>query len=172
MENLLTSAWCIQLKNFQEILSLWCFIIADIDPLQANPDLEDGYCRALLCRIRFRKVLPHISYLLHLHLYFTSSCLFIVMCLWLTNKLWILSWILCLTFPYCAITTSLTSSQIPPFEWIPFFLISIPDRCFCWILFRHFACNNNVTFIRYRCPMMGNWIVVKIQLKTLRRRAW
>ena len=40
-----------------------CSIIADIDSLQTSPDLEEGYCRALLCRLRFRKVLPHISYL-------------------------------------------------------------------------------------------------------------
>lgn len=31
---------------------------ADVDPLQTNIDLEEGYCKALLCRIRFRKVLP------------------------------------------------------------------------------------------------------------------
>ena len=30
---------------------------ADIEKLQTNPDLEEGYCKALLCRIRFRKVL-------------------------------------------------------------------------------------------------------------------
>lgn len=33
---------------------------ADIDPLQTNTDLEEGYCKALLCRIRFRKVLPSV----------------------------------------------------------------------------------------------------------------
>ena len=31
---------------------------ADIEPLQTNLDLEEGYCKALLCRLRFRKVLP------------------------------------------------------------------------------------------------------------------
>ncbi|KAH7688507.1 N-alpha-acetyltransferase 35 NatC auxiliary subunit protein [Dioscorea alata] len=35
-------------------------VLEDIDPLQANPDLEDGYCRALLCRIRFRKHFYHV----------------------------------------------------------------------------------------------------------------
>lgn len=30
---------------------------ADVEPLQTNPDLEEGYCKALLCRLRFRKVL-------------------------------------------------------------------------------------------------------------------
>ncbi|KAG6523813.1 hypothetical protein ZIOFF_013700 [Zingiber officinale] len=29
--------------------------LEDIEPLQSNPDLEEGYCRALLCRLRFRK---------------------------------------------------------------------------------------------------------------------
>ncbi|RHN63998.1 putative NatC N(alpha)-terminal acetyltransferase, Mak10 subunit [Medicago truncatula] len=32
----------------------------DIEPLQNNPDLEEGYCRALLCRLRFRKHFYHI----------------------------------------------------------------------------------------------------------------
>ncbi|XP_052181760.1 uncharacterized protein LOC127794578 isoform X3 [Diospyros lotus] len=32
-------------------------VVEDIEPLQTNPDLEEGYCKALLCRIRFRKVL-------------------------------------------------------------------------------------------------------------------
>ncbi|KAK7281722.1 hypothetical protein RIF29_09959 [Crotalaria pallida] len=27
-----------------------------MDPLQSNPDLEEGYCKALLCRLRFRKL--------------------------------------------------------------------------------------------------------------------
>lgn len=28
-------------------------VVEDIEPLQTNPDLEEGYCKALLCRIRF-----------------------------------------------------------------------------------------------------------------------
>lgn len=31
----------------------------DFDPLQTNTDLEEGYCKALLCRIRFRKHFYH-----------------------------------------------------------------------------------------------------------------
>ncbi|KAG0479985.1 hypothetical protein HPP92_010843 [Vanilla planifolia] len=31
----------------------------DIDSLQTNPDLEEGFCRALLCRLRFRKHFYH-----------------------------------------------------------------------------------------------------------------
>lgn len=37
-----------------ELCANW---LADIEPLQNNPDLEEGYCKALLCRLRFRKVL-------------------------------------------------------------------------------------------------------------------
>ncbi|KAJ4792597.1 hypothetical protein LUZ62_043843 [Rhynchospora pubera] len=29
--------------------------VEDVEPLQTNPELEEGYCRALLCRLRFRK---------------------------------------------------------------------------------------------------------------------
>ncbi|KAJ6831291.1 N-alpha-acetyltransferase 35, NatC auxiliary subunit [Iris pallida] len=32
----------------------------DIESLQRNPDLEEGYCRALLCRLRFRKHFYHV----------------------------------------------------------------------------------------------------------------
>ncbi|KAL1372249.1 hypothetical protein HN51_002386 [Arachis hypogaea] len=32
----------------------------DIEPLQNNPDLEEGYCKALLCRLRFRKHFYHL----------------------------------------------------------------------------------------------------------------
>ncbi|XAR56063.1 hypothetical protein NMG60_11036366 [Bertholletia excelsa] len=34
-------------------------VVEDIEPLQMNPDLEEGYCKALLCRIRFRKHFYH-----------------------------------------------------------------------------------------------------------------
>ncbi|CAL9147358.1 unnamed protein product [Musa hybrid cultivar] len=34
--------------------------LEDIEPLQRNPDLEEGYCRALLCRLRFRKHYFHV----------------------------------------------------------------------------------------------------------------
>ncbi|XP_021760739.1 uncharacterized protein LOC110725582 isoform X4 [Chenopodium quinoa] len=33
---------------------------ADQEPLQTNPDLEEGFCRALLCRLRFRKHYYHL----------------------------------------------------------------------------------------------------------------
>ncbi|CAL5438957.1 unnamed protein product [Camellia sinensis] len=36
------------------------YVSADIEPLQTNPDLEEGYCKALLCRIRFRKHFNHV----------------------------------------------------------------------------------------------------------------
>ncbi|KAF9624998.1 hypothetical protein IFM89_016930 [Coptis chinensis] len=35
-------------------------ISVNIEPLQTNPDLEEGYCKALLCRIRFRKHFFHV----------------------------------------------------------------------------------------------------------------
>ncbi|KAJ0749668.1 hypothetical protein HanLR1_Chr05g0172691 [Helianthus annuus] len=34
--------------------------IEDIEPLQTNLDLEEGYCKAVLCRLRFRKHLYHV----------------------------------------------------------------------------------------------------------------
>ena len=40
------------------------YLVADIEPLQSNADLEEGYCKALLCRLRFRKVLSHVCSLL------------------------------------------------------------------------------------------------------------
>ncbi|KAG8072796.1 hypothetical protein GUJ93_ZPchr0006g46170 [Zizania palustris] len=36
------------------------FIAAGLESLQDNPDLEDDYCRALLCRLRFRKHFYHV----------------------------------------------------------------------------------------------------------------
>ncbi|KDP30242.1 hypothetical protein JCGZ_17024 [Jatropha curcas] len=35
-------------------------VLEDIESLQANLDLEEGYCTALLCRIRFRKHFFHV----------------------------------------------------------------------------------------------------------------
>ncbi|XP_057968901.1 uncharacterized protein LOC131158213 isoform X2 [Malania oleifera] len=35
-------------------------VLEDIEPLQCNPDLEEGYCKALLCRLRFRKHFYHV----------------------------------------------------------------------------------------------------------------
>ncbi|KAF5206636.1 N-alpha-acetyltransferase 35, NatC auxiliary subunit, partial [Thalictrum thalictroides] len=35
-------------------------VLEDIEPLQTNPDLEEGYCKALLCRLRFRKHFYHV----------------------------------------------------------------------------------------------------------------
>ncbi|KAL9398494.1 hypothetical protein Peur_007455 [Populus x canadensis] len=34
--------------------------LEDIEPLQTNSDLEEGYCKALLCRLRFRKHFFHV----------------------------------------------------------------------------------------------------------------
>lgn len=34
--------------------------IEDIEPLQINLDLEEGYCKAVLCRLRFRKHFYHV----------------------------------------------------------------------------------------------------------------
>ncbi|KAJ6759023.1 GLUCOSE REPRESSIBLE PROTEIN MAK10 [Salix koriyanagi] len=34
--------------------------LEDIEPLQTNFDLEEGYCKALLCRLRFRKHFCHV----------------------------------------------------------------------------------------------------------------
>ncbi|MBA0795921.1 hypothetical protein Gohar_006744, partial [Gossypium harknessii] len=33
----------------------------DLEPLQSNPNLEEGLCKALLCRLRFRKVLSCVT---------------------------------------------------------------------------------------------------------------
>ncbi|XP_010241586.1 PREDICTED: N-alpha-acetyltransferase 35, NatC auxiliary subunit isoform X2 [Nelumbo nucifera] len=35
-------------------------ILENIEPLQTNLDLEEGYCKALLCRLRFRKHFYHV----------------------------------------------------------------------------------------------------------------
>ncbi|XP_058115623.1 uncharacterized protein LOC131258366 isoform X2 [Magnolia sinica] len=35
-------------------------VLEDIEPLQSNIDLEEGYCKALLCRLRFRKHFYHV----------------------------------------------------------------------------------------------------------------
>ncbi|KAF8393150.1 hypothetical protein HHK36_021391 [Tetracentron sinense] len=35
-------------------------VLEDIEPLQTNLDLEEGYCKALLCRLRFRKHFYHV----------------------------------------------------------------------------------------------------------------
>lgn len=35
-------------------------VIEDVEPLQTNLDLEEGYCKALLCRLRFRKHFYHV----------------------------------------------------------------------------------------------------------------
>lgn len=56
------------------VLVKCCYIVeTDIEPLQANPDLEEGYCKALLCRIRFRKVLSCVCSLSALD--YMDSCL-------------------------------------------------------------------------------------------------
>ncbi|KAL8126045.1 uncharacterized protein LOC141720668 [Apium graveolens] len=34
-------------------------VVEDIEPLQTNSDLEEGYCTAVLCRLRFRKHFYH-----------------------------------------------------------------------------------------------------------------
>ncbi|KAJ8753173.1 hypothetical protein K2173_017751 [Erythroxylum novogranatense] len=35
-------------------------VTEDVEPLQTNLDLEEGYCKALLCRLRFRKHFFHL----------------------------------------------------------------------------------------------------------------
>ncbi|KAF3774672.1 N-alpha-acetyltransferase 35 NatC auxiliary subunit [Nymphaea thermarum] len=50
---------CRQLRACKALLSKKK-TIEDVEPLQANPDLEEGYCRAVLCRLRFRKHLHHV----------------------------------------------------------------------------------------------------------------
>ncbi|KAA8522977.1 hypothetical protein F0562_009400 [Nyssa sinensis] len=35
-------------------------VLEDIEPLQTDLDLEEGYCKALLCRLRFRKHFYHV----------------------------------------------------------------------------------------------------------------
>ncbi|CAH9076150.1 unnamed protein product [Cuscuta epithymum] len=35
-------------------------VLEDMEPLQTNLDLEEGFCKALLCRLRFRKYLYHV----------------------------------------------------------------------------------------------------------------
>lgn len=55
---------------------LWvAYFCADIEPLQNNPDLEEGFCKALLCRLRFRKVL--LCVVISIEFCHRSSCLFI-----------------------------------------------------------------------------------------------
>jgi len=55
------------------------YLVADIEPLQNNPDLEEGYCKALLCRLRFRKVLSYVysllSYANNVELYMHNLCI-------------------------------------------------------------------------------------------------
>ena len=52
-------------KNSCQMGFLWpvlinCFTLgswsSDAEPLQDDPALEEGYCDAILCRLRFRKV--------------------------------------------------------------------------------------------------------------------
>ncbi|CAK9136483.1 unnamed protein product [Ilex paraguariensis] len=35
-------------------------LVEDVEPLQTNLDLEEGYCKSLLCRLRFRKHFYHV----------------------------------------------------------------------------------------------------------------
>lgn len=56
------------------------YLVADIEPLQNNPDLEEGYCKALLCRLRFRKVLSYVYSLLS---YVNNA----VLCVWIIYAL-------------------------------------------------------------------------------------
>lgn len=45
------------------------YLVADVEPLQSDPTLEEGYCKALLCRLRFRKVLSYVYSLLSYAIY-------------------------------------------------------------------------------------------------------
>lgn len=66
---LLQSSCIVSLSYFRKrILNIACFnkiscfdTAADLEPLQlqAIPELEEGYCKAVLCRLRFRKVYLH-----------------------------------------------------------------------------------------------------------------
>lgn len=47
-----------------------------MEPLQTNLDLEEGYCKALLCRLRFRKVLSCVDSLMFCN--YLGYCLCII----------------------------------------------------------------------------------------------
>ncbi|KAG6769313.1 hypothetical protein POTOM_024937 [Populus tomentosa] len=50
--------------------------LEDIEPLQTNSDLEEGYCKALLCRLRFRKVLSCVfSKMRAVHFFHVLTCM-------------------------------------------------------------------------------------------------
>lgn len=61
--------WIHQSRRYQKIYVNWgtygpvfdlLFVLgswsSDAEPLQDDPALEEGYCHAILCRLRFRKV--------------------------------------------------------------------------------------------------------------------
>lgn len=56
-------------------------LFTDVEPLQNSFDLEEHYCRALLCRLRFRKVLTSVFYwsiflwIAILHITLINACL-------------------------------------------------------------------------------------------------
>lgn len=54
-------------KKFLHVFA--CYFDADMEPLQTNLDLEEGYCKALLCRLRFRKVLSCVDSLMFCNLF-------------------------------------------------------------------------------------------------------
>lgn len=49
------------LKFSKWIMTLSACYILEIEPLQEDPTLEEGYCQAVLCRLRFRKVPIHLN---------------------------------------------------------------------------------------------------------------
>lgn len=55
------------IKVLRIFLIIFLVFDADIEPLQTNLELEEGYCKALLCRLRFRKVLAYVYKLNELH---------------------------------------------------------------------------------------------------------
>lgn len=51
-----TFLYSLNVRHFRNYQHFHCQFYADIEPLQTNADLEEGFCKALLCRLRFRKV--------------------------------------------------------------------------------------------------------------------
>ncbi|GMH04559.1 hypothetical protein Nepgr_006399 [Nepenthes gracilis] len=57
--NAVEETLCRQLRA-SKALSAKKMAVEDVEPLQTNFDLEEGFCKALLCRLRFRKHFYHL----------------------------------------------------------------------------------------------------------------
>lgn len=57
----ISPSYYIQISRF-----FW-LLCADIEPLQTHLDLEEGFCKAVLSRLRFRKVLSFIIFEHYVH---------------------------------------------------------------------------------------------------------